>query len=66
LPDPTVILIFNIFYKFITNLAPISAKKKTNTMEDYIYILIGILWIVFSVIKANKKAQRPVEEIEDV
>jgi hypothetical protein len=34
-------------------------------MEDYIYILIGILWIVFSVIKANKKAQRPVEEIED-
>lgn len=24
-------------------------------MEDYIYILIALLWIVFSVIKANKK-----------
>ncbi len=24
-------------------------------MEDYIYILIGLLWIVFSIIKANKK-----------
>ncbi len=34
-------------------------------MEDYIYILIGLLWIVFSVIKANKKAKRPVEEIDD-
>lgn len=34
-------------------------------MEDYIYILIGILWIVFSVIKANKKAQRPAEVLDD-
>ncbi len=34
-------------------------------MEDYIYILIGILWIVFSVIKANKKAKQPTEELDN-
>jgi|GEM_PF-1338894 hypothetical protein len=28
-------------------------------MEDYFYILIGILWVVFSVIKASRKNNQP-------
>lgn len=31
-------------------------------MEDYFYILIGILWIVFSVIKARNKSRQPQSE----
>ncbi len=34
-------------------------------MEDYIYILIGLLWIVFSVIKANKKAKQQLPEADE-
>ncbi|MDP3461970.1 MAG: hypothetical protein Q8S18_04175 [Bacteroidales bacterium] len=32
-------------------------------MEDYFYIIIGILWVVFSVIKASRK-NKPVDTIE--
>jgi hypothetical protein len=28
-------------------------------MEDYIYILIGIIWVVFSVIKGSQKNKQP-------
>lgn len=34
-------------------------------MEDYIYILIALLWIVFSVIKANKKKNAAVPDEVD-
>ncbi|PKP52063.1 MAG: hypothetical protein CVT92_10700 [Bacteroidetes bacterium HGW-Bacteroidetes-1] len=33
-------------------------------MEDYIYIVIGIIWIVFSIVKAKQK-NRPREGMED-
>lgn len=41
-------------------------------MEDVIYIILGLVWVVFSVINANKKKQqpaspgRPKSELEEI
>ncbi len=41
-------------------------------MEDVIYIILGLVWVVFSVINANKKKQqpaspgRPKNELEEI